>query len=403
MRSMRMGSARDGASYRCCCRARKAFVHYLIIPIMPQLTLLFTFLVSAVLTAFVIPKIILISFKKRLFDFADERKVHKGIVPRLGGVAFTPVITITVALTVGLVSLFSTPAENQMYVSHSAHLALGLSALVILYMEGVTDDLIGVGYKAKFLTQLVCAVMIICTGAWIDNLHGLFGVTTLPAAVGMPLTAVLVVFIINAINLIDGIDGLASGLSGIALFFLGCLYGVCREWAFAVLAFATLGTLVPFFIYNVFGRAEVGRKIFMGDCGSQTIGLIIGMLAVKFCMIDGVVADLSLNPLVVVFSLLMVPCLDVIRVMFGRISRHRNPFMPDKTHIHHKFLALGMSHRTAMVTILFVAAFFALLNLGLMTLLNINLILLLDVVIWTLMHLWLTRTIRRRASMQAED
>lgn len=369
---------------------------------MPQLILLFAFVVSAVLTAFVIPKIILISYKKKLFDFADERKVHKGIVPRLGGVAFTPVITITLALVVGLLTLFMPPHTSMSYVSHSAHLALGLSALVILYMEGVTDDLIGVGYKAKFLTQLICAVLIIFAGVWLNNLYGLFGVYELSPWVGKPLTVVLLVFIINAVNLIDGIDGLASGLSMIALFFLGCLYGFCRQWTYAVLAFTTLGTLVPFFIYNVFGRAEIGRKIFMGDCGSQTIGLLLGLLAVGFCMHTGAYDPFRLNPLVVVFSLLMVPCLDVIRVMIGRIRRHRNPFMPDKTHIHHKFLALGMSHRTAMVTILFVSAFFALLNLGLMSLLNINCILLLDVVLWTLMHIWLSKMIQRRQARMAD-
>lgn len=369
---------------------------------MSQLILLFAFLISAVLTAFVIPKIILISYKKKLFDFADERKVHKGIVPRLGGVAFTPVITITLALVVGLLTLFMPPHACVSYVSHSAHLALGLSALVILYMEGVTDDLIGVGYKAKFLTQLICAVLIIFAGVWLNNLYGLFGVYELSPWVGKPLTVVLLVFIINAVNLIDGIDGLASGLSMIALFFLGCLYGFCRQWTYAVLAFATLGTLVPFFIYNVFGRAEIGRKIFMGDCGSQTIGLLLGLLAVGFCMHTGMSDPFRLNPLVVVFSLLMVPCLDVIRVMIGRIRRHRNPFMPDKTHIHHKFLALGMSHRTAMVTILFVSAFFALLNLGLMSLLNINCILLLDVVLWTLMHIWLSKMIQRRQARMAD-
>lgn len=364
---------------------------------MPQLILLFTFLVSAVLTAFVIPKIILISYKKKLFDFADERKVHKGIVPRLGGVAFTPVITITLALVAGVFTLFSPNRISFSYIMHSAHLALGLSALVILYMEGVTDDLIGVGYKAKFLTQLICAVMIICTGVWLNNLHGLFGVYELSPWVGMPLTAVLLVFIINAVNLIDGIDGLASGLSMIALFFLGCLYGWCGEWTYAVLSFATLGTLVPFFCYNVFGRAEIGRKIFMGDGGSQTIGLILGLLAVRFCVYDGgSISRLPFNPLVVAFSLLMVPCLDVIRVMLGRIRRHQNPFMPDKTHIHHKFLALGMSHRTAMVSILFVSAFFALLNLSLTSLFNVNFILLLDVVLWTLMHIWLSKMIKRR-------
>ena len=113
------------------------------------------------------------------------------------------------------------------------------------------------------------------------------------AWVGMPLTAVLLVFIINAVNLIDGIDGLASGLSMIALFFLGCLYGFCGNWTYAVLSFATLGTLVPFFIYNVVRAREVGRKIFMGDCGSQTIGLILGLLAVRFCVYDSSIGALA--------------------------------------------------------------------------------------------------------------
>lgn len=203
---------------------------------MPQLILLFAFLVSAVLTAFIIPKIILISYRKKLFDYFDERKVHEGVVPRLGGVAFTPVITITLALVVGLLTLVMPSSFSVAFAVHSVHLALGLSALVILYMEGIADDLIGVCYKTKFLVQLICAVLVTCTGVWLNSLHGLLGVYALSPWVGIPLTVVLLVFIIDAINLIDGIDGLASGLSMIALFFLGCLFGYCGEWAYAVFA-----------------------------------------------------------------------------------------------------------------------------------------------------------------------
>lgn len=370
---------------------------------MPQLILLFAFLVSAVLTAFIIPKIILISYRKKLFDYFDERKVHEGVVSRLGGVAFTPVITITLALVVGLLTLVMPSSFSVAFAVHSVHLALGLSALVILYMEGIADDLIGVGYKTKFLVQLMCAVLVTCTGVWLNSLHGLLGVYALSPWVGIPLTVVLLVFIIDAINLIDGIDGLASGLSMIALFFLGCLFGYCGEWAYAVFAFATLGTLASFFVYNVFGSVEAGHKIFMGDSGSQTIGLIVGLLSVRFCMYDGgSIGNIPYNPLVIVFSLLMVPCFDVIRVMIGRIQHHRNPFTPDKTHIHHKFLALGMSHRTAMISILFIASFFVLFNLGLAQVVNINIIILLDVVLWSLMHVWLSHTIRRRRECNKE-
>lgn len=364
---------------------------------MPQLILLLTFLVSAVLTALVIPKIILISYRKKLFDYFDERKVHKGIVPRLGGVAFTPVITITLALVLGLLTWVKPVGFNVSFSVYGVHMALGLSALLALYMEGIADDLIGVGYKAKFLVQIICAAMITCTGIWLNDLHGLLGVHELSPWVGIPLTVMLIVFIIDAINLIDGIDGLASGLSMIALFFLGCLFGYCGEWAYAVFVFAALGTLASFFVYNVFGSVEAGHKIFMGDSGSQTIGLVLGLLAVRFCMHDNIgIDDMPYNPLLVAFSLLMVPCFDVIRVMIGRIQHHRNPFMPDKTHIHHKFLALGMSHRKAMVSILLVSLFFIIFNLSLVRVVNVNVIVVLDVALWSLMHVWLSYVIRKR-------
>lgn len=364
---------------------------------MPQLILLLTFLVSAVLTALVIPKIIQISYRKKLFDYFDERKVHKGIVPRLGGVAFTPVITITLALVLGLLTWVKPVGFNVSFSVYGVHMALGLSALLVLYMEGIADDLIGVGYKAKFLVQIICAAMITCTGIWLNDLHGLLGVHELSPWVGIPLTVMLIVFIIDAINLIDGIDGLASGLSMIALFFLGCLFGYCGEWAYAVFAFAALGTLASFFVYNVFGSVEAGHKIFMGDSGSQTIGLVLGLLAVRFCMHDNIgIDDMPYNPLLVASSLLMVPCFDVIRVMIGRIQHHRNPFMPDKTHIHHKFLALGMSHRKAMVSILLVSLFFIIFNLSLVRVVNVNVIVVLDVALWSLMHVWLSYVIRKR-------
>lgn len=356
-----------------------------------------SFLVSATLTSLIIPKIILISFRKNLFDTVDERKVHTGAVPRLGGIAFTPAIIITIAMVFGLYALaggfWSGGASSAM----APRLTLSLSALLLLYLEGITDDLIGVSYKMKFLVQLLCATAIVLSGIWISDLYGLFGLHAIPAYVGMPLSVLVIVYCINAINLIDGIDGLASGLSSIALFFFGCLFFRMEAYVAAVISFATLGTLLPFFRYNVFGQAERRTKIFMGDCGSQTVGLILGMLAVRFCMDECQGDHRIANALAVSFSLLMVPCLDVVRVMAGRIRRGKNPFLPDRTHIHHKFLSLGMSHRTAMIFILMLATFFALLNLSLLDLLNINIVFVLDVLLWCVLHLWINLIIKYKA------
>lgn len=367
------------------------------------LGLLLSFLFSAFVTAVMIPRIILISFRKRLFDAVDARKVHKGIVPRLGGVAFAPALMAAYALMFGGCTLLGYMPDSNGGVS--LHLSLGLCALLLLYFEGLTDDLVGVGYKVKFVVQLICALLVVSSGVWLNNLYGLFGIHALPWWIGKPLTVVLIVYIINAINLIDGIDGLASGLSMVALFFLGVLFANLGNWVSASISFAMLGALVAFFYYNVFGRVERHNKIFMGDCGSQVVGLVLGMESVWFCMYAeeaGKIVSMP-NALVVAFSLLMIPCLDVIRVMLGRIRRGKNPFLPDKTHIHHKFLALGMSHRTAMLTILMIDAAFAIFNIELVRVLDINLLLGIDVLLWCAMNVWLSQLIKQRNTKNAAE
>ena len=359
-----------------------------------KLNVLFAFLVSLSITSYVIPKILLISFKKRLFDFADERKVHTGIVPRLGGVAFTPSIIITYSCLFGIncivVGLFS---NSQMF--HSPFIPMILGSLLILYLEGITDDLIGLRYRGKFILQTFCAVLLTASGLWIDDFSGLFGIHAVPAFLGIPFSVLLIVFIINAINLIDGIDGLASGLSGIASLFFGLFFFYEQDWAFAILAFTLLGTLVPFFYFNVFGSAERGKKIFMGDTGSQTVGLILAILAIRLSTPVASESPHIPGAVVMAFSLLLTPIFDVLRVIIHRTRNHRNPFLPDRSHIHHKFLALGFSHRRAMVTILLISSGFAILNIFLISRLNITLILIVDITLWTLMNIGISRKIKK--------
>ena len=103
----------------------------------------------------------------------------------------------------------------------------------------------------------------------------------LPSWVGIPLTVLIVVYITNAINLIDGIDGLASGLSCIALTVLAAICISNGSYFYALLALATLGILIPFWFYNVFGNAQRGHKLFMGDTGSLTIGYILSFLVIQ--------------------------------------------------------------------------------------------------------------------------
>lgn len=361
---------------------------------------LLVFVLSVFCAGVLIPQILLISFRKKLFDVPDERKIHQGVVPRLGGIAFKPVVLFAVVLSLGISQTLGFGEFLGDIVLESRPLAFGFCAILVLYLVGIADDLIGIRYRAKFIIQILCGVMLIAGGLGITELYGILFIDTMPEWVGYPLTVFAVVFIINAINLIDGIDGLASGLCGVAMLFYGVTFMLIHEYLYALFAFATLGVLVPFFYYNVFGDAHKQKKIFMGDTGSLSIGIIICVLSLRMIHQFPVGAtDIKSNPFILAYSPLIVPCFDVVRVYLHRVRNGKNPFLPDKNHIHHKLLAIGMQQRTAMVTIVAVSVCFTLCNILLSRYADATVLLASDILIWTLGNLWLTRKILQHSKL----
>ena len=352
------------------------------------------FVISAFCAGVLIPQILLISFRKQLFDIPDERKIHQGVVPRLGGIAFKPVVFFSVAFLLGISQLFGYGEFLDGILSESRTLAFGFCAIMILYLVGIADDLVGVRYRAKFVIQICCGLMVIGGGLWINDLYGLLYLHEIPDWIGYIVSLFAVVFIINAVNLIDGIDGLASGLCGVAVLFYGVVFLLMHEYIYAMLSFATLGVLVPFFYFNVFGNPVKQKKIFMGDTGSLTVGMMICILSLRMVhRFPSNLLEMQANPFILAYSPLIIPCFDVVRVYLHRVKNGKNPFLPDKNHIHHKMLAVGMRQRTAMITIVFLSVCFTLCNILLSRYMDVTLLLTLDVVVWTAGNLWLTRRI----------
>lgn len=360
-----------------------------------QITLLLLsgFLFSVLFGMVIIPRILVISHKKRLYDVPDSRKVHTTPVPRLGGLSFFPVILMSMFLVIGFRLYFwdmdsSSLSFNMLY--EYLFLFVGMT---LLY-------LVGVGYRYKFAVQIVSALLLVLSGNWFGSLGGLFGVYSVPAWVGIPVTVFIVVYITNAINLIDGIDGLASGLCSIALSVLSVIFFIRMQYVYALLAICTLGVLMPFWCYNVFGNANRGHKLFMGDAGSLTLGYVISFLIIHLCVSNQVSPELPNPYMVIAFSTVLVPLLDVIRVVLHRLRNHRNPFLPDKNHFHHKLLRTGMRVRMVMVTILCVSVFFIVLNVLLAMKVNATYLLLLNLVLWSILHLTINRFITRHHKEQ---
>ena len=298
-----------------------------------------------------IPLILNFCEKKGLYDLPNERKVHKNAIPRLGGISFMP--SMLVAFVAALLMSDNYTGERQ--VTMSLWSCFFLVSLLLIYGVGIIDDLTGLGAKTKFTVQIMAACLMPLSGLYINNLYGFCGINEIPAWVGMPLTVFIIVFIDNAINLIDGIDGLAGGLSFLALG--GFLLCFVREglFTYSILIAGLMGVLVPYLYFNVLGSVEKKQKIFMGDSGSLTLGFILGFLFIKFAMDNPNVMPFRKDSLLLSFTMLIVPMIDVVRVVIARTLHRRPLFQADKNHIHHKLMRAGMTQHQALVTILLLA------------------------------------------------
>ncbi len=362
---------------------------------MDYIFIVLAFVISVFVARLIIPRILIISLRKKLFDIPDARKIHKRAIPRLGGVSFFPTILFSCCLVLAFRSLAGYNISD-LQVSYVLPECLFLiCGMTLLYLTGIADDLIGVRYRQKFVVQILCACFLPISGLWINDLYGLFGVHVISAWVGIPFTVLTIVFITNAVNLIDGIDGLASGLSSVALLVFGVLFIEKGLWMYSIIAFSTFGVLVPFFYYNVFGSVERARKIFMGDTGSLTLGYILSFLAVKYSQNNLVVTSYTEGAFVIAFSTLIVPSFDVIRVVMLRIRNGKSPFEADKNHIHHKFLAMGFTPRKALITILLISCSFSAINIFFMPWVNNTVMLIGDITIWIGLNLWWDHLIKK--------
>ena len=358
--------------------------------------ILSVFFLCVFFAGIVIPQILLIAFRRRLFDEPDERKIHQCVVPRLGGMAFKPVVFFSFVL---LLAVNVSTGHDELLKEIGAEalpLAYAFCAIIMLYLVGIADDLIGVRYRAKFFIQIVCGIMLVAGGVELSDLHGMLFIHSMPSWISIPLTVFVTVFIINAINLIDGIDGLSGGLALLSL--TGFLLCFIHEgiYTYAILIAGLMGVLTAYLYFNIWGKAEKGHKIFMGDSGSLTLGFILGFLLIKFAMHNPNVMPYRNNSLLITYTLLIVPCFDVVRVIITRLKNHYPIFKADKNHIHHKLMRAGMTQHQALVTILLLAVAFVVINTAMRPELRSDLVVLIDIIVYTAFQLVTDVFVRRR-------
>lgn len=295
-----------------------------------------------IITFFAIPVIIQVAKDKKLFDKPDDRKVHKAVIPTLGGLGIFAGFIIATLLGVPQ----GANSEVQYFVAAS----------IVIFFLGLKDDILILSATKKFAGQMIAAAILIKFGGiLINNMHGFLGVYEIPHLASIVLTFLTIIVITNSFNLIDGVDGLAGSIGIITSLIFGFYFFYINQFTYAIMAFSLTGSLIGFIIYN-FPPA----RIFMGDTGSLLVGLINSILVIKFINIasdpNGLLPIESATT--IGFAVLMLPLFDTLRVFGLRILNRRSPFSPDRNHIHHFLLDMGLSHRATTIVCILSNIFF---------------------------------------------
>jgi UDP-GlcNAc:undecaprenyl-phosphate/decaprenyl-phosphate GlcNAc-1-phosphate transferase len=264
-----------------------------------------------------------LALRLNLLDLPDNRKIHKIPIPRVGGVA----IVCSAAGAFGLLFAFRLKAGLIVWAGAPFALRL-LPAVLTIFCVGLVDDILQVRPIYKLAGQILGAVL-----AWFSGIHlSSIGGHDLPAALSFLLTTIWIVACCNAVNLIDGVDGLAAGVGLFAVIttLIAALFHHNIDLALATAPLA--GALLGFLRFN-FSPAS----IFLGDCGSLTLGFLLGCYGVVWSEKSTTLLSM-IAPLMVLF----VPLLDVVLAIVRRFLHKQPIFSADRGHIHHKLLSRGL-------------------------------------------------------------
>ncbi|WP_427109427.1 glycosyltransferase family 4 protein [Lysinibacillus xylanilyticus] len=304
---------------------------------MLYVSIIAAFVASILLT----PLVKRLAFKIGAVDAPNYRKVHARIMPRLGGLAIFLSFLIAVAIFQPILII----NEN----GSNFLLAIIIGACIIV-ATGVVDDMREISAKAKLVGQLIAALIVIFVGGiQIDMINLPFIGELNFGFLSIPLTIIWIVGITNAINLIDGLDGLAAGVSTIALITLAIMAIIMGNMFVLAIAAILAASTFGFLFYN-FHPA----KIFMGDTGALFLGFMISVLALLGFK------NVTVVSLIIPVIILGVPISDTFFAIVRRVRMKKKWSDPDKSHLHHRLLDMGFTHRQTVLIIYGIAIMFGL-------------------------------------------
>lgn len=298
------------------------------------LIILLSAVIAMIAAEWIFGKVLHIARALNITDKPNERKLQKEATPVMGG------LVVYFGLLIGL--LLAVCMFDGMSLLLPVILCCG-----ILLLVGFTDDILDLSPAIRIVIETLTMLgLIYGSGLCVDSLHGMWGIREFSWWIGVPLTVFAGVGIINAFNMVDGVNGLSSGLCLTCCTLLGIIFYKSGDPQNAVLAATFAGALIPFFIHNGFCPKS---RMFIGDSGTMMMGMMVSWLVIRCMNTDGLSTireqeGITMNMAAMLLATVSVPITDALRVMTQRILQGKSPFRSDRTHLHHAFLRVGVSH-----------------------------------------------------------
>lgn len=346
------------------------------------MTSAFGFGIALIISLVSMPLIIKVAHSRKLYDIIDDRKIHTGNIPRLGGLGiFLAFVASIVIIT--LVTGKGVETGNRFWVV--------IICMLVIHLVGLVDDFRNLPAVYKFIIELAAAVILSALGfRFMTIIPPFAGLTFGLGGWSYPITVIWIIGVTNAINLIDGMDGLAGGISAFAAAVYGVFFLVNGDGGAALSCFALVGAIFGFLAFNL-----PPAKVFMGDSGALFLGFTLSVLP----LIGPVSGHIEIG-FVSVVTVLIIPIFDTFSAIIRRMIDRVSVFAPDKSHLHHKLLELGLHVKGALAVIYSGQAFLCLVALSVFVL-PIQYYLFLSVGTWVLYALLfclLDRGVKRRES-----
>lgn len=275
-----------------------------------------------------------------LVDSPNERKHHKGRIPLIGGLAIFVVV---------FSYLYTFPETIS-----SSYIYLGCAG--VLLAVGVLDDLLDISFKLRLLLQVgISAIMMIFAELILFDVGQLVGPFQLNLSyLGYVITVVAVVGAINAFNMVDGIDGLLGGLATVTFAAMSVLFYFSGNTELLAFSLTIVIATIPYILMNLGIPLGQRFKIFMGDAGSTVIGFTVVWL-----LLEGSQGDVKALSPVTALWIAAIPIMDAVSTISRRVKKGQSPFKPDREHLHHIMLRLGVGPKKTLFVICLMASVFA--------------------------------------------